>query len=190
MKHIILCRHGETEWSRDHKHTSFTDLSLTEKGMAQAKNLEKPLKTLSFDEVYTSPLKRARQTCALANPSNEVLGEPLAVEWNYGDYEGITTKKIREKHPKWNLFFDGAPGGESPDDVGKRADQLIEKWKKMDKNILLFSHGHFLRVLGARWIGLSPKDARLLGLTVASISILGFEREQQVLSSWSIPNNE
>ena len=190
MKHIILCRHGETEWSRDHKHTSFTDLSLTEKGMAQAKKLQKPLKNLSFDEVYTSPLKRARQTCALADPAVEVLEEPLATEWNYGDYEGITTKEIRKTDPKWNLFFDGAPGGEGPDDVAKRADKLIAKWLKMDKNILLFSHGHFLRVLGARWIGLPPKDARLFGLSVASISILGFEREQRVLSSWSIPNKE
>ena len=189
MNYIILCRHGETEWSRDGKHTSFTNLSLTDNGVTQAKNLKKPLKALCFDEVYTSPLERAKQTCALANPRDKVLEEPLAVEWNYGEYEGITTKKIHEKRPKWNLFFDGAPGGESSYDVGRRADSLIEKWLKMDKNILLFSHGHFLRVLGARWIDLPPEDARLLGLTVASISILGFERDQRVLSAWSIPNN-
>lgn len=189
MKHIILCRHGETEWSRDHKHTSYTDISLTEKGVSQAKKLENSLRTLDFDEIYTSPLKRAKETCTLANPSKEVLLEPAATEWNYGDYEGITTKEIHENNPKWNLFFDGAPGGESPEDVGKRADQLIEKWTFQENNILLFSHGHFLRVLGARWIGLPPSDARLLGLTVASISILGFERKQKVLQSWSIPNN-
>ncbi len=186
---IILCRHGETEWSRDHKHTSYTDISLTDKGELQAKKLEKPLRALDFDEVYTSPLKRAKETCALANPANEVLLEPGATEWNYGEYEGITTKEIHEKNPKWNLFSDGAPGGESPEQVGRRADLLIEKWASQKKNILLFSHGHFLRVLGARWIGLSPTDARLLGLSVASISILGFERKQRVLEAWSIPNN-
>lgn len=183
--HIILCRHGETEWSLSGKHTSFTDIALTEKGIEQAKDLGRKIQPLSFDKVYTSPLLRARATCELANPSQPILLEPKAVEWNYGEYEGKTTPEIWEKNPNWSLFHDGAPKGESPLDVGKRADFLIQKWLEENTNIILFSHGHFLRVLAACWIGLKPADARLFGLSVASLSILAFERSNRIIQTWN-----
>ena len=182
---IILCRHGETSWASTGKHTSYTDIPLTEKGEAQAKNLGKRLHSFSFDTVYSSPRLRAKTTCELANLQKPILIEPLAVEWNYGDYEGITTVEIWENNPKWNLFLDGAPNGESPEEVGARADLLIQKWISAKQNVILFSHGHFLRVLAARWVGLAPKEAKILGLSVGSISVLGFERSQKIIHSWN-----
>jgi broad specificity phosphatase PhoE len=183
--HIILCRHGETQWTLEGKHTSFTDLSLTKKGEEQARLLGKRLKECTYDLVYSSPLKRAFETCTLAHLPQPIVLEPNAVEWNYGEFEGLTTLEIQKKHPQWNLFFDGAPNGETPSQVGKRADLLIEKWSHLGKNIVLFSHGHFLRVLASRWIGLEAKDARLFGLKVGSLSLLGFERTQKVIESWN-----
>jgi broad specificity phosphatase PhoE len=185
MMQIILCRHGETAWSLSGKHTSFTDIPLTKKGEAQASELGEKLKNFSFDAIYTSPLIRAHNTCLLAHLPMPPILEPNAVEWNYGIYEGLTTPEIHQKNPGWNLFFDGAPKGETSDQVKSRADLLIEKWEAQGKNVLLFSHGHFLRVLGARWIGLPTKDARLLGLSVGSISILGWERKQRIIQSWN-----
>lgn len=182
---IILCRHGETQWSLLGKHTSFSDIPLTKKGEAQAKGLHSRLSDLSFDVVYTSPLQRAKHTYELANLSQKAILEPNAVEWNYGSYEGMTTPEIWEKDPEWNVFINGAPQGETPEQVGKRADLLIEKWTRDKKNILLFSHAHFLRTLAARWIGLPPSEGRLLWLTVASISILGYERSQRVIETWN-----
>ncbi len=182
---IILCRHGETAWSREGKHTSFTDLPLTSEGGTQAKKISLQLKEISFEIAYSSPKKRALQTASLALNGKEVLIEPLATEWNYGDYEGLTTKEIREKNPLWNLFFDGAPRGESPQEIGERADVLIQKWIQERKTLLLFGHAHFFRVLAMRWIGLPVSDARRFLLSVASISILGFEREQKVIEQWN-----
>lgn len=182
---ILLCRHGETPWSLSGQHTGFTDISLTEKGKSQAKELKHKLAPFSYDAIYCSPLKRAQETCDLAVGLEKAVLEPLAVEWNYGLYEGLTTPEIWKKNPDWNLFFDGAPNGESPEDVGKRADALIEKWTLIQKNVLLFSHGHFLRMLAARWIDLPPKDARLFGLSVASLSLLSFERKTPVIQIWN-----
>jgi broad specificity phosphatase PhoE len=182
---ILLCRHGETAWSLAGKHTSFTDIPLTKKGEIQAKELGKKLKPFSFDFVYSSPRIRAHATCTLADLPIPTTLEPNAVEWNYGIFEGLTTPEIWEKNPKWNLFFDGAPEGETPDQVGKRADLLIKKWEAQKKNIVLFSHAHFLRVLAVRWVGLPPKDARLLGLSVGSLSVLGTERNQRIIQSWN-----
>jgi probable phosphoglycerate mutase len=182
---IILCRHGETEWSSSGKHTSFTNIPLTKNGELQARELHQKLRSVSYDLVYTSPLLRARTTCELAHLSKPFVIEPNAVEWNYGDYEGLTTPEIWSKNPKWNLFSDGAPNGESPNQVGARADHLIQKWSSNGENIILFSHAHFIRVLAARWIGLSPSDARLFGLSVGSTSILGFERTQRIIQSWN-----
>ena len=182
---IILCRHGETSWALLGKHTSFTDIPLTEKGEIQAREIHQKMESLSYDLVYTSPYLRARKTCEIAQLPKPLIIEPNAVEWNYGDYEGLTTPEIWEKNPKWNLFRDGAPNGESPDQVGKRADLLINKWSSDGKNIVLFSHAHFLRVLAARWIGLPAGDAKLFVLSVGSISILGFERTQKVIQAWN-----
>lgn len=183
--HIILCRHGETEWALQGKHTSFSDISLTQKGEMQAKELGQKLKLFSYDEVYTSPLKRAKNTCEIAHLPKPMILEPNAVEWNYGDYEGLTTNEIHKKNPKWSLFSDGAPKGESPFQVGLRADLLIRKWDSSGKTVVLFSHAHFLRVLAVRWIGLEPKEARLFTLSVGSISVLGHERDQRVIESWN-----
>ncbi len=184
--HIILCRHGETEWALQGKHTSFSDISLTKKGEAQARHLGETLKHFTYDLVYSSPLKRAFETCTLAHPSKPVILEPLAVEWNYGEFEGLTTLEIQKNHPHWNLFSDGAPNGETPSQVSQRADLLIQKWIRDGKNVLLFSHGHFLRVLASRWIGLEAKEARLFGLNVGSVSVLGFERTQRIIESWNM----
>lgn len=183
MVQIILCRHGETEWSCVGKHTGNTDIPLTKKGEEQAKLLRAKLSHYSYDVVYTSPLQRAKQTCELAG--QKALIEPNAVEWNYGTYEGLTTPEIWEKKPNWNVFLDGAPNGETAEQVGKRADLLIKKWSEEKKNVLLFSHAHFLRTLAARWVGLPPADGRLFGLTVASISVLGLERNQRIIESWN-----
>lgn len=183
--YIILCRHGETEWSLSGKHTSFTDIPLTNKGQTQAKELKDRLSKWTFDEIYSSPMKRAKETADLSIETDKIIIEPLAVEWNYGSYEGLTTPEIWKTKPDWNLFYDGAPNGEGPNDVGHRADALIEKWIQSQKNVLLFSHGHFLRVLASRWIDLKASDARLFGLSVASISVLGFERKQRVIQTWN-----
>ncbi|HSX13734.1 MAG TPA: histidine phosphatase family protein [Chlamydiales bacterium] len=181
---IVLCRHGETQWSRSGQHTSFSDIPLTQTGESQAKDLRQKLSKINVSQVYTSPMQRAKRTCELAGFSNFLI-EPLAVEWNYGTYEGLTTPEIWNTNPNWNVFLNGAPGGETPDQVACRADQLIEKWTRDKKDILLFSHAHFLRTLAARWIYLSPAAGRNFGLTVASISVLGFERNQRIIESWN-----
>lgn len=180
---IILCRHGETEWSLNGKHTSYSDIPLTKHGEIQAKELKNKLTNFSYDIVYSSPLQRAKKTCELAG--FHAIIEPLAVEWNYGKYEGLTTSEIWKTNPNWNVFVKGAPGGESPEKVAIRADSLIEKWTRDKKDVLLFSHAHFLRALAARWIELPPACGKLFGLNVASISVLGFERSQRIIESWN-----
>lgn len=182
---LILCRHGETKWTLSGQHTSFTDLSLTSNGKKQAHLLGKRLEKIEVLSVYSSPLLRAVETCSLAGFSKKVILEPDAVEWNYGAYEGKTTEEIDKKHPGWNIFSDGAPGGESPVEATQRADRLIAKLSKQKGTLLLFSHGHFSRLLAARWIDLESSGGRLLSLSVASISILGFEKKQRVLKLWN-----
>jgi broad specificity phosphatase PhoE len=181
---IILCRHGETEWSLSGKHTSYTDIHLTQKGEEQAQQLKEKLADYIFDVVYTSPLKRAKKTCELAGFQHAKI-EPLAVEWNYGSYEGLTTPEIWQTRPGWNVFENGAPLGENPDQVALRADTLIKKWTQDQKSVLLFSHAHFLRALATRWIELPPACGRNLGLHCATISVLGFERSQRIIESWN-----
>jgi probable phosphoglycerate mutase len=182
---IILCRHGETEWTLSGQHTGSTDLPLTQHGKEQAHDLGQRLKNIPFQAVYASPLLRARTTCELANLSKQTILEPDAVEWNYGDYEALTSQEIEEKHPLWNVFLDGAPRGESPADVTIRADRLIRKFLTHPGTIALFSHGHFLRLLAARWIDLDASAGRLFSLSVASISILGFEKKQRTIKLWN-----
>lgn len=181
MKKLYLCRHGETEWTLSGQHTGRTDIALTPKGLEQAEHLRKRLYGISFEKVFTSPRKRAMQTCQ----GLHAVVEPLAVEYDYGDYEGLTTEEILKKDPSWNLFQDGAPGGETLEQVGKRADQLLKKMEAYQGNVGLFSHGHFLRVLAARFLGLAPEQGKLFLLSVASVSILSYERNQPAIALWN-----
>lgn len=182
---LVLVRHGETEWSRDHKHTSYTDLPLTEVGEGQARVLKEKLEGYEFSAAFVSPLRRARQTCELAGFAStaEVL-EDLR-EWNYGEYEGLTTRAIREARPGWTVWTEGPLGGETPDDVGARTDRVIDRAAKAPGDVLLFGHGHLLRVLAARWIGQDPRTGSRLRLETATVSSLGYERETRVILTWN-----
>jgi broad specificity phosphatase PhoE len=184
---IVLVRHGETEWSRDLRHTGLTDIPLTETGREQAEVLRAPLSEWTFARVYTSPLSRAEETCRLAGLSDRAVVTDALLEWDYGEYEGITTKEIRATRPGWFLWRDGCPGGETAEDVGARVDSLIADLKAADGDIALFAHGHLLRVLTARWLGLPPQDGRLFALGTATLSVLGYERETEVIRRWNAP---
>ena len=172
---VYLVRHGETAWSLSGQHTGFTDLPLTERGERNACRLGKRLSGLRFARVFTSPLQRAARTSELAGfgPAAEVDRDLL--EWDYGQYEGRRTKEICATRPDWQLFRDGCPGGESPDQVGARADRVVSRVRAVDGDVLLFSSGHFLRVLAARWLGLEPAAGRHFVLSTASLSALGYE---------------
>lgn len=184
---IYLARHGETEWSLSGQHTGVTDIPLTPNGERNARNLGERLKGDRFTKVLTSPLQRAKRTCELAGFAAQAETGGDLVEWNYGDYEGRRTADIRKERPDWFLFRDGCPGGESLDAVAARADRVIARLRAVNGDVLLFSHGHFLRVLGARWLGKPATDGRLLLLTTASLSILGYEHnvEEPVLRLWN-----
>jgi broad specificity phosphatase PhoE len=185
LSELYLCRHGETDWSLSGQHTGWTDKPLNEKGKQQALRLGKRLQSMSFDGVWSSPLARAVDTCELAGLKEKALLLPDAREWNYGDYEGISSPQIFLQNPGWNLFRDGAPGGESPAQIGARADRILEKASSLSGRWILFSHGHFLRVLAARWVGLEPAAAKCFVLSVASLSILGWERKERVIHTWN-----
>jgi broad specificity phosphatase PhoE len=172
---IYLARHGETAWSLAGRHTGLTDLPLTELGERNARRLRDLLSGLTFARVLTSPLQRARQTCELAGfgPVAEIV--PDLVEWDYGEYEGRRTVEIRAERPGWQLFRDGCPGGESPQQVAARADRIVNHLRGLPGDTLLFSSGHFLRILATRWIGIDTFSARSLMLSTASLSALGYE---------------
>jgi broad specificity phosphatase PhoE len=182
---IVLVRHGETEWSRDGRHTGRTDIPLTETGRAQARQLAGALGEWSFGHVLSSPLERALETCRLAGLGDAVEVTDDLMEWDYGEYEGITTPQIRESRPGWYLWRDGCPGGESAADVGRRVDRVIAQLDDVD--IAVFAHGHVLRVLAARWIGLGPEGGALLALGTGTLSVLGYERETRVVRRWNAP---
>jgi broad specificity phosphatase PhoE len=182
---ILLVRHGETEWSASGRHTSVTDVELTEHGCTQAAALATRLAAYDVALVLSSPRRRALDTCSLAGVGAHVEIDDDLVEWDYGDYEGLTTSEIRATVPGWTIFDGGAPGGETAAEVAARADRVIARCVAVDGTVAVFSHGHFLRVLGARWVGLDAVDGRLLGLDTASISVLGDEREQRVLRRWN-----
>ncbi len=184
---IVLVRHGETEWSRDLRHTGRTDIPLTEAGREQAAILRGALGDWSFDRVLSSPLGRALETCRLAGLGDRAETDEELLEWDYGDYEGITTAEIRKGRPDWFLWRDGCPGGESAADVGARVDPLVERLKAGEGTVALFAHGHLLRVLSARWLGLPPQDGALFALSTATLSVLGFERETAVITRWNAP---
>src|SRR5918996_3347134 len=172
---IYVARHGETAWSLSGQHTGLTDLPLTERGERNARQLGERLKGLAFAKVFTSPLQRATRTCELAGFGAAVEVDRDLLEWNYGEYEGRRTAEIHAERPGWQLFRDGCPGGESPDRVGARADCLLSRVRAVRGDVLLFSSGHFLRVLAARWLGLEPEGGRHFHLVTASLSLLGHE---------------
>jgi probable phosphoglycerate mutase len=184
---LVLVRHGETEWTISGQHTGgMTDIPLTERGRAQAVALAAQLAGRTFDRVLSSPLSRALETCRLAGFGDEVETTDALLEWNYGEYDGLTTPEIRGRKPRWSLWLDGAPGGETAMDVGLRVDGLIKEARELDGSVGLFAHGHVLRVLAARWLGLSPGEGRLFALFPASVSTLGYERENPVIVDWNL----
>ena len=187
MHEIVLVRHGETEWSRDLRHTGRTEIPLTDKGREQAAVLRDALGEWSLDRVISSPLGRAKETCRLAGLGERAELDESLLEWDYGDYEGITTATIREDHPGWFLWRDGCPSGESAADVGARVDPLVERLKASEETVALFAHGHLLRVLAARWLGLEPEGGALLALSTGTLSVLGWERETAVIRRWNAP---
>jgi probable phosphoglycerate mutase len=182
---VWLARHGETEWSRDMRHTGRTDIELTDRGREQARELGHALGGRRFARVITSPLARAAETCRLAGLAEAAEPSDALLEWDYGDYEGLTTAKIREDRPGWVLWRDGCPGGETAAEVGARVDPLVAELRDAPGDVALFGHGHALRVLAARWLGLPPTDGALLALDTATLSTLGWERETPVLRRWN-----
>jgi len=184
---VVLVRHGETEWTRTRQHTGRTDLPLDEEGREQARPVGEALRGRTFGLVLTSPLRRARETCELAGFGSVAQARDELAEWDYGDYEGRTTAEIRAERPDWSLWRDGVPGGETPADVGRRADRLIDDIRAAGVDTLVFGHGHQLRVLAARWLGLEPADGRLFVLGTATISALGYERETPAMLRWNEP---
>jgi broad specificity phosphatase PhoE len=183
---VYLARHGETEWSSSSKHTGLTDLPLTERGERNARALKKRLSGLSFAKVFTSPLQRVRRTCELAGYGDRAEIDRDLVEWNYGDYEGRRTLDIHKERPEWQLFYDGCPGGETPADVGVRADRIIQRVRAVNDNVLVFSSGHFLRVFAARWLGLDVAIGRFFMLSTASLSGVSYEHKltQPAIRLW------
>jgi broad specificity phosphatase PhoE len=183
---VYLARHGETVWSLTGQHTGLTDLPLTERGERNARALAGRLSGLKFAKVFTSPLQRAQRTCELAGFGAAAEVDRDLVEWNYGQYEGRRTAEIHAERPDWQLFRDGCPGGESPDQVGVRADRVLTRVLAVPGDVLLFSSGHFLRVLAARWLELEPAAGRFFMLSTASLSALGYEhnRSQRVVRLW------
>jgi broad specificity phosphatase PhoE len=184
--HAVLVRHGQTEWSESGRHTSRTDVPLTAEGREQARRLAAHLTARHFALVLCSPLQRARETCELASFSGAAEYTQDVVEWDYGEYEGRTTDDIRHDVPNWSLWRNGVPGGETADDVGARADRVIARVRATDGDSIVFSHGHFLRVLGARWVELAPTDGGRFALSPAAISELGWERETPVFDQWNV----
>ena len=183
---VYLARHGETAWTITGQHTGLTDLPLTERGERNARRLEERLRGVCFARVFTSPLQRATKTCELAGFGEVAEIDRDLLEWNYGDYEGRLTADILRKRPDWQLFRDGCPGGESPNEVGSRADRVVQRVREVKGDVLLFSSGHFMRVLAARWLGLDAAIGRCFLLSTASLSALGYEHDlsQPVIRLW------
>lgn len=193
LARLYLVRHGQTAWSLTGQHTGRTDIPLTEQGEEDARKLADRLHAVSFNRVFTSPLRRARRTCELAGLGDVAEVEPDLAEWDYGDYEGQRPEEIRKTRPEWNVFRDGAPGGESAVQVCERADRLISRLRTLEGNLAIFSHGHLGRVIAARWIGLPTTRAQQFLLGTASLSILGYEHkraEEPAIVLWNVPSNE
>jgi len=183
-------RHGETEWSRSGAHTGRTDLPLTETGRERAVRMAALLEGTAFARVLTSPLGRARETCRLAGLGGAAEIDPNLREWDYGDFEGRTTADIQKELPDWSIWKQGPRNGETIGQVAARADAVIARAAEVDGNVALFAHGHLLRILAARWLGLEPRGGRLLALGTASVSVLGYERTTRVITRWNLSVSE
>ncbi|MCW2839440.1 MAG: histidine phosphatase family protein [Aeromicrobium sp.] len=183
---LWLVRHGETEWSRSGQHTSVTDLELTDAGEAVARTLAAPLADVAFAQVLTSPRRRAVRTAELAAFPDAEPDEDLA-EWAYGDYEGLTSAQIHETDPGWTIWTHPSPGGETAEQVAERLDRVVARARATDGSTLVFAHGHSLRVLAARWLGLGAADGRIFDLDTATISVLGVDRGTPVVHRWNMP---
>jgi broad specificity phosphatase PhoE len=184
---VYLVRHGETEWARDGRHTGRTDIPLTDTGRTQAGFLLPVFDHKPLQKIWSSPLQRALETARLAGLGTGVELCPDLMEWDYGDYEGITTKQIRERVPGWTIWTHPCPNGETVQQVGARADRVIAQVREVNNDVALFSHGHFLRVLAARWLGLEPTDGRFFLLGTSTLSILGYEHETPAIKTWNGP---
>jgi probable phosphoglycerate mutase len=184
-REIWLVRHAETEWSRDHRHTGRTDVPLLDEGRAAARRLPDRLSGVEFSAVFVSPLHRARETCELAGFGDRMQLEEGLLEWDYGDYEGLSTEQVRAERPAWYLWRDGCPGGEGPDEIARRVDGVIDRALGTEGNVALFAHGHVLRALGARWIEQPVATGGRLGLSTAAVCVLGFEREVRAIRRWN-----
>ncbi|HLY50691.1 MAG TPA: histidine phosphatase family protein [Solirubrobacteraceae bacterium] len=185
MSEIVVVRHGETEWSAASRHTSRTDLPLTPEGRERAQALAAVLSGRSYALVLCSPLLRARETCELAGYGEVAEICPDLHEWDYGEYEGLTTAQIRQTHPEWNLWREGCPGGEKPSQVGERAGAVLHRLRDAGGDALAFAHGHILRVITARWLGMEVAAGARFALRAGGVGVLGYERETEVLAGWN-----
>lgn len=185
VSEVVLVRHAETEWSRTGRHTGRSDIALTAAGRAAAQALAAQLRDWNFALVMCSPAQRARETCELCGLADQARTSEDLWEWDYGAYEGLTTAQIREQRPDWDLWRDGCPDGESATDVGARADRVIAEVARVTAPVVIFSHGHILRVLAARWLELEPADGVRLALATGTVSILGYERQTRVICKWN-----
>lgn len=184
---VVLVRHGETEWTLTGQHTGRTDIPLTERGRKQARLLQPLLSTANFALVLSSPLQRARETCELAGLGARMEIEPDLMEWDYGKYEGITSKEIKRSAPNWMVFTDGCPGGEMPEQVGARVDRLIDRIRPVVGRVALFAHGHLLRVFVARWIGFPPSAGQHFLLDTSTVGVLGYYQGVPAVKRWNAP---
>jgi broad specificity phosphatase PhoE len=184
---LFAVRHGETAWSLSGQHTGTTDIPLTDNGCRLAERMRPVLARNSYGLVLSSPMQRARETCELAGLGDKAVIDPDLVEWNYGEYEGLTRKQIYEAAPGWLIFRDGCPGGEAPEQVGARVDRVIARSRAVDGNIALFAHGHVLRVLAARWIGLPACAGQHFLLDTGTLCVLGYYRKVPALQIWNGP---
>jgi probable phosphoglycerate mutase len=182
---VVLVRHGETEWSRSGRHTGRTDIPLSELGRREAEAAGEELGGRRFALVLTSPLQRARETCRLAGYDTEAQVNDDLREWDYGDYEGVTTVEIQREQPGWTVWNGTIPHGETIEQVAARADRIVAEVQQATGDVLVFSHGHLLRILTARWLGLEPVAGRLFALDPATISVLGYEHETRVIREWN-----
>ena len=183
MREIYIIRHGETEWARDGKHTGLTDIPLTEKGEVQAALLGRRIERINFSHIFSSPLKRAKETCTICGFNGEI--DKDLVEWDYGAYEGMTSEETLKTLPDWKIFTHGAPAGESIEDVIKRADRFIKKVEGLEEKIAVFSSGHFSRALTMRWLEIPLENGTRFPLFTASLSILGYEKKLRSIKLWN-----
>jgi probable phosphoglycerate mutase len=188
MPRLYLARHGDTAWTESRQHTGRTDIPLNADGMEHARELGENLSRFQFAHVFTSPLQRASKTCELAGYGGRAEVDPDLVEWDYGEYEGKVRREIQADRPTWELFRNGCPGGESPESVAARADAFVAKVRALDADVLAFSSGHIIRMIAARWLGLTPAAGRVFCCRPASVGVLSYEhgnRDEPILGLWN-----